>query len=251
LPDPFFDLEQPMKAILTGHTRGLGQAIAADLLGRGIPVLALARSDNAELAQAFPELLQQQRVDLADPAAVQTWLTGDTLRRYAEGAAELLLVNNAGMLGPVAPLGRQDPADLVRTVNLNVTAALLLSDAVARSHTGPLRICHVSSGAARSAFASWSVYGATKAALDHHARSVTEDGRWQLRICSLAPGVVDTDMQAAIRSTSEQDFPLLDRFLALKDEGKLSSPAEAAGRMVRYLLSEDFARTVVADLRDL
>lgn len=240
-----------MKAILTGHTRGLGQAIAAALLARGIPVLGVARGECPELAGRFPDLLQQARVDLADPEALQSWLGGEALGRYVADAPSLLLINNAGMLGPVAPLGRQNGDELVQAVSLNITAALLLSDAVARKYQGPLRIAHVSSGAGRSAFAGWSVYGATKAALDHHARSAAVDGCPQLRICSIAPGVVDTGMQAAIRRSKAPDFPLLDRFLALKQEGKLSSPEEAAKQMVRFLLSDDFGREVVADLRDL
>lgn len=68
-----------MKAILTGHTRGLGQAIAAELLAREIPVLGLARSDNPELTKHFLNLLQQEKVDLADPASLQLWLESEVL----------------------------------------------------------------------------------------------------------------------------------------------------------------------------
>lgn len=240
-----------MKAILTGHTRGLGQAIAAELLARGIPVLAIARRQCDELAGRFPGLLQQATVDLAAPEALQSWLAGETLNRYVADAPSLLLINNAGMLGPVAPLGRQMDDQLLQAVNLNISASLLLSNAVARAYRGPLRIAHISSGAARTAFAGWSVYGATKAALDHHARSAAADADSRLRICSIAPGVVDTEMQAAIRRTEAPDFPLLDRFLALKQEGKLASPEDAAGQMLRFLLSDDFGKAAVVDLRDL
>lgn len=240
-----------MKAILTGHSRGLGQAIAAELLARGIPVLGVARGECPELAERFPDLLQQAKVDLADPEAVQSWLGSQALGSYVADAHSLLLINNAGILGPVAPLGRQDGAGLVQAVNLNITAPLLLSDAVASKYHGPLRIAHISSGAGRSAFSGWSIYGATKAALDHHARCATADGLSQLRICSIAPGVVDTDMQASIRHTPAQDFPLLERFLALKQEGQLAPPGEAAERLVRFFLSDDFGREAVADLRDL
>ena len=157
-------LEKTMKAIVTGHTRGLGQAMASALLGRGIPVLGLARSACPELTEQFPERLQQATVDLADPDALQLWLDGNVLDSYLAGATSVLLVNNAGMLGPVAPLGRQEGNALVQAVNLNITAPLQLSNALARKYQGPLRIAHISSGAGRSAFAGWSIYGATKAA---------------------------------------------------------------------------------------
>ncbi|HEX6735926.1 MAG TPA: SDR family oxidoreductase [Azonexus sp.] len=240
-----------MKAILTGHSRGLGQAIAAELLSRGIPVLGVARGTCPELAARFPDLLQEAPVDLSDPDALRAWLAGDTLARYVAGAPALLLINNAGMLGPVGPSGRQDAAELVRTVNLNLTAPLLLGNAVAGQYRGPLRIAHISSGAGRSAIAGWSLYGATKAALDHHARCTEADNEPQLRICSIAPGVIDTAMQAAIRDTPAEDFPLLEQFIALKQDGKLSSPEEAAGRLVGYFLSDEFGREAVADVRNL
>lgn len=240
-----------MKAILTGHTRGLGQAIAAELLAREIPVLGLARSDNPELTKHFLNLLQQEKVDFADPASLQLWLESEVLDRFLEDATSLLLINNAGMLGPVAPLGRQNDTKLIQTVNLNITAPLLLSNAVAHRYQEPLRIAHISSGAGRSAFAGWSIYGATKAALDHHAKSSGADASQQLRICSIAPGVVDTEMQAEIRLSSAKDFPLIDRFLALKQQGELSSPRDTAERLVRYLLSDNFGEEAVVDLRHL
>lgn len=240
-----------MKAILTGHTRGLGQAVAAELLARGIPVLGMARRECDELAGRFPGLLQQAIVDLADAAALQSWLAGETLNRYVADAASLLLINNAGALGPVAPLGRQNDDELLQAVSLNIGAPFLLSNALARAYRGPLRIAHVSSGAGRTAYPGWSIYGATKAALDHHARSAATDADPRLRICSIAPGVVDTEMQAAIRRTEAPDFPLLDRFLALKQEGKLTPPEEAARQMLRFVLGDDFGKDAVVDLRDL
>ncbi len=93
--------------------------------------------------------------------------------------------------------------------------------------------------------------GATKAALDHHARSVAADGNPPLRICSISPGIIDTGMQAEIRSTSPRDFPLLDRFLAFKQKGELAMPRDATKQLVRYLLSDHFGKDAVADLRKL
>lgn len=55
-----------MKAIVTGHTRGLGAAIAEQLLRRGIAVLGLARATNADLAARYPELFCERSLDLAD-----------------------------------------------------------------------------------------------------------------------------------------------------------------------------------------
>lgn len=240
-----------MKAILSGHTRGIGEAFAGELLARGIAVLALARGGHAELAARFPDKLNQVRLDLADPAALRAWLDSAELGRFLADADELLLINNAGMLTPIGPPGRQDPEVLVRAIDLNVTAPLLLCDGLARRHAGPLRVMHLSSGAGRNAYAGWSIYGATKAALDHHARGVQMDARPQLRIASVAPGVVDTEMQSIIREASPEDLPLRARFVALKEDGKLFAPRDVAARLVGYLLGEDFGKEPVVDLRTL
>ncbi|HAT29914.1 MAG TPA: short chain dehydrogenase [Janthinobacterium sp.] len=242
-----------MKAILTGHTRGLGAAIAAELLARHIPVLGLARARNTDLAGRFPAMLEECALDLADGAAVAGWLAGATLGRFLDSCGAVLLINNAGTVQPVGPLATQDGTAIARAVGLNIAAPLMLAGALAAAGGPALerRILHVSSGAARNAQAGWSVYGATKAALDQHARGVALDKTPGLRICSLAPGVIDTDMQAELRASSLERFPGRDRFDALKREGGLSDAASCARRLVDYLLSEQFGQAPVADLRQL
>ena len=241
-----------MKAILTGHTRGLGAAIAAELLGRHIPVLGLARRRNDSLAQRFPVGLEQVELDLADTGSLEDWLADDTLATFLAGSPSVLLINNAGVVQPVGPLTAQDVVSIARAVAINVTAPLVLARAVTAASTAAQdrRILHVSSGAARSAYPGWSIYCATKAALDHHARAVALDKLPGVRICSLAPGVIDTDMQAEIRSTSLDNFPMRERFEAMKREGALTSPVDCARRLVDYLLDERFGEAPVADLRE-
>ncbi|UCV02793.1 SDR family NAD(P)-dependent oxidoreductase [Dechloromonas denitrificans] len=107
------------------------------------------------------------------------------------------------------------------------------------------------SGAAHTAYPGWSVYYATKAVLDQHARAVALDGRANLKFCSVAPGVVDTDMQAEIRATSAERFPMLERFQALKRDGHLATAQQAAGKLVAHLLCDAYGVTPLADLRDL
>lgn len=241
------------KAIVTGHSRGLGDAVAADLLGRGIAVLGLARAGNDELAQRHAALLQQTPLDLSDTAHLQAWLQTGALARFVEGAQRVLLVNNAGVVQPMGAVGILDAGHLARAVALNVTAPLLLANAlVAATPDGVQQhVLHVSSGAARNPYAGWGVYCSTKAALDMHARASQLDEVSGLRIASVAPGVIDTDMQADIRAASDDDFPLRERFEAMKREGQLESPEAVAYKLVDYLLSPDFGGEALVDLRAL
>ena len=190
-----------MKAILTGHTRGLGAAIAEQLLARDIPVLGLARSGNAALAARYPALLTEIALDLSDPATLLAALAGETVKDFVASAQSLLLINNAGMLQPVGRVEMQDAAAIARTVSLNVAAPLMLTSGIAAQMKGrPCRVLHISSGAGRHAYPGWSIYCATKAALDQHASVIALDQSPGLKICSVAPGVVDTDMQTEVRA---------------------------------------------------
>jgi NAD(P)-dependent dehydrogenase (short-subunit alcohol dehydrogenase family) len=240
-----------MKAIVTGHSRGLGAAIADDLLGRRIAVLGISRARNPALARRFPGTLEEVELDLADSAALERWLAGKTMRAFVAGTDPVLLVNNAGVLQPIGPLESQDQAAVARAVGVNVAAALVLAAAFvqATADANERRIVHISSGAARAPYAGWSVYCATKAALDHHARAVALDATPRLRICSVAPGVVDTDMQTEIRASPLDRFPLRGRFEELKERGHLATPVEAARRVVEYALRDRFGDEPTVDLR--
>ena len=240
------------RAVLTGHSRGLGEAIAAELLDRGIAVLALARSGNPAFAAGHGGRLHEVALDLADAGALAAWLGSGALQAWLAEADEALLINNAGTLQPMGPLTLQDPVAVARAVASNVGAPLALAAAFAAA-AGPQarRVLHVSSGAARKPYAGWSVYCATKAALDHHARAVQLDAVPGLRICALAPGVIDTGMQAEIRASTPERFPLRDRFAEMQASGGLIAPDECAMHLVDFLLDENFGSEPVADLRDL
>lgn len=235
-----------IKAVLTGHSRGLGAAIAAELAAHDIPTLALARNSGAA-----GKGLEQVELDLSDTAALATWLAGDQLTRFLAGAGTVLLINNAGTVQPVGPLATQASEQVARAIALNVAAPLMLAAAVAAVPAADRRILHVSSGAGRNAYPGWAVYCAGKAALDHHARAAALDNAPGLRVCSLAPGVIDTDMQAQIRASDPANFPLRERFEALKQQGQLDTPADCARKLLRFVLSADFGQQPVADLRDV
>lgn len=223
------------KAIVTGHTRGLGAALAARLEADGWDVLGVARSGG-------------ERVDLGDPAAVMAWVDGGTLRAHLADADEILLVNNAGVLGPADVAGAQDPAAAVLAVNVNVAAPILLTNAVLRDRPAgvPTRIAHISSGAGRRPLPGWSVYCATKAAVDHHAVTVSSEGHDGVRIVAIRPGVVDTDMQGDIRAS--QGFPLRADSVAMKQQGRLTSADDAARAVLAIVDAEDFGAEPLASV---
>jgi short-subunit dehydrogenase len=213
--------------------------------------LGISRSQNADLQQQYPAQLQQISLDLAQATALEQLEHNALFTEFIANTTQLLLINNAGLVSPIGPLSAQSTADISRSVQLNVAVPLALSAMLTRKIQGnqQLRILHVSSGAAQSAYPGWSVYCATKAALDMHAQAVQQDQLPNVAICSLAPGVIDTEMQAQIRATDESLFPNKQRFIQLKNTNSLSSPNTAGERVVRYLLSPNFGKLAVDDLR--
>ena len=234
--------------LITGHSHGLGAALAAAWLETGACVIGLARSNNAALAATHPGQLHETAIDLADPPAVLAYTRSDAFRHTCQEADTLWLFNNAGTVAPSAPLGAQADDDITHALNLNITAPLLLANAtVAHARDRErVRIVHISSGAARKPYPGWSIYGASKAALDRHAADAAAEG---VRIVSLAPGVVDTAMQAGMRA--DPAFPLRDQFAALHADGKLQSAAATAAQILDYCQSDQFAREPIADIRTL
>ena len=232
--------------LITGHSHGLGAALAAAWLETGACVIGLARRTNPELAATYPDQLQETAINLADSQAVLAYTRSDAFRHICQEADTLWLFNNAGTVAPSAPLGAQADDDITHALNLNITAPLLLANATVAHARERVRIVHISSGAARKPYPGWSIYGASKAALDRHAADAAAEG---VRIVSLAPGVVDTVMQAGMRA--DPAFPLRDQFAALHADGKLQSASDTAAQILAYCQSDQFAREPIADIRTL
>jgi hypothetical protein len=239
-------------AVVTGHSRGIGEAVAEHLLARGARVLGVSRHGSAALTARFAHRLEEVALDIADGDALTRWLASNPLERFVGNSETPLLVNNAGVLQPIGPLETQELERVWRAVAVNLGAALVLSAAFvqATANARERRILQVSSGAARKAYAGWSIYCATKAGLDHHARCVALDRTPGLLISSVAPGVVDTEMQAEIRASTDERFPDRQRFVDMHRDKALPSPDQTSGRLVEYLLSDQFGAEPVFDLRD-
>lgn len=244
-------------AILTGASRGIGAAMARGLLKPGTRLITLARREDPELAayaRSQDVQLEQLSVDLSDLAAADA-AAQRICGALPRDARRYLLINNAGTVHPVAGTDALiDGPAIAAAFNLNVTAVMLLTArflAAVEDLSADRRVLNISSGAGRNPNAGWGVYCATKAALDMYSRVVKqEQGESGARIVSLAPGIVDTDMQAAIRASDADSFPALAKFQEFHATGKLSSPANVASRILAYLDREDFGTTEIDDIRN-
>lgn len=242
-----------MKVILTGHSQGLGRAMANTLLAKGIAVLGISRTSEPALIKTYPSLLTEEQIDLADSSALEAWLSRGRLSDFLQNEAAPVLINNAGTLLPIGKAGSLPNSEITKAVALNVSAALMLANQflVDTGRAPDRRIVHISSGAARSPYAGWNVYCATKAALDHHARCLAIENHSGLRISSIAPGIIDTGMQAQVRASSLEQFPMREKFDELKATGSLVAPEVAAEKLLVHLFSESFGSEPCIDSRQI
>jgi benzil reductase ((S)-benzoin forming) len=235
--------------IVTGGSSGLGRSLlaAAPEPARLVDVSRTGADDLDREVAHVP-------ADLGDPASwepLRSWLA-----EVVDDAphTRITLIHSAGTLEPIGFAGEVDGGAYTHNVLLNSAAGQVLGEAFLAA-VGPLRdvrreLVMISSGAARTAYPGWSAYGAGKAALDQWARAVAEEQqrRGGVRVHSVAPGVVATDMQAAIRAMDERDFPPVERFRRLHAEGRLEDPDDVARRL--WALLETDTTDPVVDLRD-
>ncbi|QEA11684.1 SDR family NAD(P)-dependent oxidoreductase [Comamonas flocculans] len=247
--------------ILTGASRGLGLALARELLQPGHCLVLIARSAAPGLHAPPGAQLTQWQHDLGDARAAAQQL-GQWLAQQPPGRhASATLINNAGALAQIAPLREcaQAPAQasIANALRVGLEAPMLLSASflgATAEWPGARKVLNISSGLGRRPMAAQAAYCAAKAGMDHFSRclALEEAARPNgARVCSLAPGVIDTDMQLQLRSADPAHFPDQPRFARLNAQEELSSAGASAARVLAWLRHPAFGREPVADVRSL
>jgi benzil reductase ((S)-benzoin forming) len=231
--------------VVTGTSRGLGAALARQ-------VAAEAGNELVTLSRRGADI----EADLADMAQVRRACEALAARLQGKRYDKAVLVNNAGVVAPVGPLDAVEARALEDSLNVNLLAPMLLMQAFLRA-TAPVplrRIVNISSGAGRRPIFGWSAYCAAKAGLDMASRVVAlecETRGLAVEVVSLAPGVIDTDMQALVRAADAAQFVDVERFRALKAQGALRDADAVAADILRLERSGQLKGEAIQDLRQL
>jgi NAD(P)-dependent dehydrogenase (short-subunit alcohol dehydrogenase family) len=244
--------------ILTGASRGMGLAMAQQLMGANAHLLCLSRHTKSELGRDAARTgtqLEQWTANLADSTPV-----AERLRQWLQALdpatlASATLISNAGVISELVPLRQAQPDDLAHALRVGLEAPMALTAAflgATQTWQLPRKVLNISSGLGRRAMASSSAYCAAKAGMDHFTRCLALEEALVphgAKVCSLAPGVIDTDMQRQLRSADVSSFPDQSAFAGLHNHGQLTSTGEAARRVLAYLQRADFGALPVADVR--
>jgi NAD(P)-dependent dehydrogenase (short-subunit alcohol dehydrogenase family) len=191
--------------IVTGASRGIGAA-AAVALGKAGATLVLTARDAAQLETVAQAITQDGgkaaaiACDVSDWRAVQR-LVAETQQRFGKLDA---LINNAGVIEPIAVTAESDPAAWARSIEINLIGAYYVIRGVLPPMlaSGGGTIVNVSSGAAHNPLEGWSAYCSGKAGLAMLTRQIAlEHAAQGIRVFGFQPGTTDTDMQVLIRAS--------------------------------------------------
>ena len=232
---------------ITGTSRGIGRAIAETLLEReNTFVYGISRNDSIQHKN-----YQHISLDLNDLDRVKEFTFGDH-----PDAEKIVLINNAGILGHVNQVGNLYTEKVINSYTINLISPSILINQFLnqyQEHKAERMIMNTSSGAAQHTIPSWSTYCATKAGLEMFAR-VVEDEQQDfdnpVKVYSIAPGVVDTEMQDEIREVDPENFRELDRFVKLKKDGQLVNPKDVGKKFVDIMEHPENYPKSIMDLRD-
>jgi NAD(P)-dependent dehydrogenase (short-subunit alcohol dehydrogenase family)/uncharacterized protein YndB with AHSA1/START domain len=228
------DLLKGQTAVVTGGGRGIGRAVAQSLAAAGAKVAILARSA-AELAETAAMIGKAGGRARAFPADVTD---AQELRGVLAGIERTLgpvdvLVNNAGILGPIAPFWETDPDLWWRVMEVNLRGPMLCARHVLPGMTERRcgRIINVASGAAIVPFTYFSAYVASKTALVRFTECLAAEARpYGIAVFAVEPGTVRTRM-SEYSLDSPQGKRWIPWFKRMFDEG-LSSPPERVAQRV-------------------
>jgi len=234
--------------IITGFSKGLGKSLLDLLLtDESNFVYGLSRTSSIEHKQYI-----DTNIDLSKMEEVLKFQFPQILR-----ADKVVLINNAANLGDVKHVGGIDNQKIIDAYNLNLITPVILANNFISEYSElecEKIILNISSGAGRKPIDGWNVYCSTKAGLDMFSRvlkdEITIDSS-NIKVLSLAPGIIDTEMQSEVRRSNEMSFSNIERFKYYKESGYLVAPEITAKQVLRFIDEDNLSKDVICSVRDL
>jgi len=228
-------------AIVTGAGRGIGRAIALAYAREGAQLVLAARTEN-ELEETVIACRDLGAVafsvvtDIADPEQVQQ-LVHTALQRT--GHVDVL-VNSAGVYGPIGPVAENALDAWTRAVAINLFGPLYLCRALIPHFTQRQqgKIILLGGGGATAPLPNFSAYAASKAALARLADTLAEELREQnVQVNVIAPGLVDTKLQDEVLAAGQKAGSLLHKIAQARETGAGAVSPDVAAALALFLAS--------------
>jgi benzil reductase ((S)-benzoin forming) len=247
-------------AIITGASKGLGAAIAKRLFNEQISVISVSRTENEDLKKLALEKGADYKhfsCNLALEKEVQEVFMDIAHCIFEKDPKEILVFNNAGVVEPIHTVGNLDQTPIIRNVQINLIAPMLITNLFlnkAQNTETKVQVVNVTSGAAVRSIEGWSVYCSSKAGLNMFTQTAAieqNELKTQNKIIAFSPGIMDTEMQGTIRSSSKEAFKELEKFKDFKENNMLL-PAETVGNaLVDLILNGDVESGKIYNINEL
>lgn len=246
--------------IITGVSRGIGEAICKQFAKPGFSIIGVSRTDNRDLETymlSHGARFKLAQIDLSKTTEAEDW-EHELFASLELGINDsITLYNNAGVLGPVKHIENAPYASIAKNFNVNLIAPIQLTSAFLRQtadFTGEKRIINISSGAALHAYDGWSCYCSSKAGLNMFTQAIgleQKSAKHPAKITAIAPGIIDTAMQDEIRASNQSDFGMVHKFSELKESGSLVAPDAVAEKLAQLATGSIFNDGGIMDIAEL
>lgn len=246
--------------IITGVSRGIGEALCLQFASPEHSVIGVSRTDNRDLEAHMLEKgarFKLSQIDLSDVEHAEDWEHEIFAGLELEEGDTITLYNNAGTLQPMKHIENASYSEIIKSYDVNTLAPILLTSAFIKkteSFSGEKRIITISSGAALHPYEGWACYSSTKAAMNMFTQCVGLEQKNKtnpVKITAIAPGIIDTQMQDEIRATESNDFGMVGKFIELKETGSLKSPTEVAEKLATLVNGTTFKDGQIMDISEL
>jgi NAD(P)-dependent dehydrogenase (short-subunit alcohol dehydrogenase family) len=221
-------------ALITGGGSGIGRALAMHLASLGLEVYIVGRRADKlqETATSHPTRIYPIVADVSTEQGRTT-----VAAAIPAGTKLNYLIHNAAIADPLAVFEKITLADWRKIQAVNVEAPLFLSQLLLPKLIKGARILHISSGLAHRPLLGSVAYCASKAAMHMIYQGLQEELKPHgVLVGSVIPGIVDTEMQAHIRSKDARDYPLVDNFKNFVKDGQLQPAGKVAAGIAKLLL---------------
>jgi benzil reductase ((S)-benzoin forming) len=236
---------------ITGSSFGIGKDLTEQILQKdNTHVYGFARHQTITHAR-----YSHQTIDLSDLNEIKQFIFPEP----SQMPTKMVLVNNAGIIGDINFVGRKSADKIIDTFVVNTITPSVLTNQFLKQFEKMEKsekiILNISSGAGRHPISAWADYCASKAAVDMYSEVFNEEQIYQeshsTHIFSIAPGIVDTNMQAEIRQSNEQKFPFHRTFVDYHKNNLLTPTHEVSERLLNIIENPANYQEVILDLRQL